>query len=98
MGVAERKAREKEELKQEILDAARGLFVRDGYESVSMRKIAAKIEYSPGTIYTYFKDKDEILDCLCEETFLHLHKHKLTVLREIKGDVLDALRKGMETY
>jgi len=98
MGVAERKAREKEELKQEILDAARGLFVRDGYESVSMRKIAAKIEYSPGSIYTYFKDKDEILDCLCEETFLKLHLDKLAKVSQIKGGAIEALKKGMETY
>ena len=55
MGVAQRKERERVELKQQILDAAREFFVRDGYESVSMRKIAEKIEYSPATIYTYFK-------------------------------------------
>jgi AcrR family transcriptional regulator len=98
MGVMERKAREKEELKQQILDAARQLFVRDGYESVSMRKIAESIEYSPATIYTYFKDKDEILDSLCEETFLHLHEHKLAAFRQMEGDALEALKKGMETY
>jgi AcrR family transcriptional regulator len=98
MGVIERKAREKQELKRQILDAARELFVKHGYESVSMRKIADKIEYSPATIYTYFKDKDEILDCLCEETFLHLHQHKLAAVHEMKGDALEALKKGMETY
>jgi len=98
MGVAERKAREKQELKQQILDAARELFVRDGYESVSMRKIADKIEYSPATIYTYFQDKDEILDCLCEETFLQLHQHKMAALGEMRGDALEILKKGMETY
>jgi len=98
MGVAERKAREKQELKQQILDAARELFAREGYENVSMRKIGEKIEYSPATIYTYFKHKDEILDCLCEETFLKLHTHKLAALHEMKGDVLEALEKGMETY
>lgn len=98
MGVTERKTREKQELKQQILDAARELFVREGYENVSMRKIAEKIEYSPATIYTYFQDKDEILDCLCEETFLHLHAHKLAAVHEMKGDALEALKKGMETY
>src|SRR5215472_17912678 len=98
MGVAERKAREKRKLRQQILDAARELFVREGYESVSMRKIAAKIEYSPGSIYTYFKDKGEILDCLCEETFLHLHEHEFQALQETKGDALEVLKKGMETY
>jgi AcrR family transcriptional regulator len=98
MGVTERKVREKQELKQQILDAARELFVREGYENVSMRKIANKIEYSPATIYTYFQDKDEILDCLCEETFLHLHEHKLAAVHQMKGDALAALKKGMETY
>ncbi len=98
MGVAERRAREKQKLKQQILDAARELFVRDGYESVSMRKIADKIEYSPATIYTYFKHKDEILDCLCEETFLKLHLEKLAGVHKMKGDTLEALKKGMETY
>ena len=98
MGVAERRAREKEELKQRILDAARELFVRDGYENVSMRKIAEKIEYSPATIYTYFEDKDEILDSLCEETFLYLHEHKLAAFQQMKGDPLELLKKGMETY
>jgi len=98
MGVAERKAREKEELKQQILDAARELFVREGYENVAMRKIAEKIEYSPATIYTYFEDKDEILDCLCEETFRHLHEHKFAAIHKMKGDALELLKKGMETY
>ena len=98
MGVAQRKAREKEELKQQMLDAARELFVRDGYESVSMRKIANKIEYSPATIYTYFKDKDEILDCLCEETFLKLSQEKMAAVHKMTGDPLEILKKGMETY
>jgi AcrR family transcriptional regulator len=98
MGTTERKAREKEDLKRQILDAARELFVREGYESVSMRKIADRIEYSPATIYNYFQDKDEILDCLCEETFLRLHMDKLAALQDIKGDAVDALKKGMETY
>jgi len=98
MGTVERRARQREQLKQQILDAARELFVREGYESVSMRKLADKIEYSPASIYTYFKDKDEILDCLCEETFAHLHAHKLAALQEMKGDPLELLKKGMETY
>ena len=97
MGVTERKAREKQELRQQVLDAARELFVREGYENVSMRKIADKIEYSPATIYTYFQDKDEILDCLCEETFLKLHLEKLAAAHHI-ADSLQALKKGMETY
>src|ERR687885_1755275 len=68
MGVQERRAREKQELRQEILDAARELFIREGFENVSMRKIADKIEYSPTTIYLHFQDKADLLDCICEET------------------------------
>jgi AcrR family transcriptional regulator len=98
MGIAQRKAREKQELRRRILDAARELFVREGYENVSMRRIAQKIEYSPATIYTYFEHKDEILDSLCEETFRHLHEHKLAALQEMKGDALGVLKKGMEIY
>jgi AcrR family transcriptional regulator len=98
MGVVERKAREKQEVKDLILDAARKLFVREGYENVSMRKIADKIEYSPATIYTYFKDKDEILDCLCEETFLKLHVESLATMHLMKGDSLETLKHGLETY
>jgi AcrR family transcriptional regulator len=98
MGVAERRARETKQLKRQILDAARELFVRDGYDTVSMRKIADKIEYAPGTIYHYFQNKDEILDCLCEETFLKLHHEKLGKTQARPGKSLASLKEGMETY
>jgi AcrR family transcriptional regulator len=45
------------------------LFVKEGYENVSMRKIAEKINYSPGTIYLHFKDKESILFSLHETAF-----------------------------
>lgn len=52
-----------------ILDAALELFVAHGYPQVSLRNIAAKVEYSPGAIYTYFPSKDEIFLALAEEGF-----------------------------
>jgi AcrR family transcriptional regulator len=52
-----------------ILDAALSLFVTDGYAQVSIRNIAAKVEYSPGAIYSYFESKDEIFFALAEEGF-----------------------------
>jgi len=97
MGVQERRAREKKELRQEILDAAREMFVRDGFENVSMRKIAEKIEYSPTTIYLYFQDKADLLDCLCEETFARLVK-KQTILDQSVSDPLERLRKSLRSY
>jgi hypothetical protein len=57
MGVKERREREKSEVRDKILDAARELFIAEGYEGVSMRKVADRIEYTPTTIYGYFADK-----------------------------------------
>jgi AcrR family transcriptional regulator len=60
MGIAERKEREKTEMRDRIVEAATLMFLEDGYEKTSIRNIADKIEYSPATIYLYFKDKDEL--------------------------------------
>jgi len=60
MGIAERKEREKMEMRDRIVEAATLMFLEDGYEKTSIRNIADKIEYSPATIYLYFKDKDEL--------------------------------------
>ena len=64
MGVTERKEREKQKMRSSILDAAMKLFLKEGFNKVSLRKIASEIEYSPATVYNYFKDKDEILYAL----------------------------------
>src|SRR6476620_365474 len=67
MGIKERHERDREAVRRGILDAARELFVTEGYENVSMRKIAERIEYSPAAIYGYFPSKDEIFIALAEE-------------------------------
>ena len=69
MGVKERQEREREATTRAILDAARELFVAEGYQNVSIRKIAEKIEYSPAAIYSYFPSKDDIFLALAEEGF-----------------------------
>ena len=69
MGVKERQEREREATGRAILDAARDLFVAEGYQNVSIRKIAEKIEYSPAAIYSYFPSKDDIFLALAEEGF-----------------------------
>jgi AcrR family transcriptional regulator len=97
MGVHERRARQKVLLQQQILDAARELLVRDGYEALSMRKVAERIDYSPTAIYLHFKDKQELVFSLCEETFERLVKELETLEREYP-DPLVRLRKGMERY
>ncbi len=60
MGITERKEKQKKEIRKRILDASIKLFVEEGFENVTIRKIADIIEYSPTTIYLYFKDKNEI--------------------------------------
>lgn len=97
MGIAERRAREKEELRAKILEAAGELFVEQGFENVSLRKIADRIEYSAATIYLYFKDKEELLTTLCWETFAQL-KATLEEFEEADGDPLAKLRAGLRFY
>jgi AcrR family transcriptional regulator len=97
MGVKERKLRQKKFLRQEILDAASELFVKEGFENVSMRRIAEKIEYSPTTIYLYFKDKAELLEQVCQETFARLSAH-LTRILEQPGDPQERLKRGLIAY
>ena len=97
MGTKERRAREKEQLRRQILSAARELFVNEGYENVSMRKIADKIEYSPTTIYLYFKDKADLLDSVCKETLLNL-LNTLELLKRDKSDPVEVLRKSGKAY
>ena len=74
MGTAERREREREEMKNLILQTAMRLFLDEGYDKVSMRRIADEIEYSPGTIYLYFRDKDEIMYALHSIAFGKFHQ------------------------
>lgn len=97
MGIKERKEREQEDLRQKILDAASELFAREGYASVSMRKIADRIEYSPTTIYLYFKDKNDLLNQICDETFANLIKDWRKI-EDKTDDPLTALQKTMKGY
>jgi len=69
MGIAERKEKQKTEIRKMILDASMKLFVEEGFENVTIRKIADLIEYSPTTVYLYFKDKNEIFYQLHELGF-----------------------------
>ena len=72
MGIIERKEREREEMRKLILDAAQKLFLTDGFEKVSIRNIADVIEYSPATIYLYYKDKNELFFALHQTAFTKL--------------------------
>jgi AcrR family transcriptional regulator len=72
MGIAERKERQKAELREQILSAARTIVLEQGYRELSMRKIADAIEYSPAALYLHFASREEIAMQLCREGFLEL--------------------------
>jgi AcrR family transcriptional regulator len=76
-----------------ILDAALALFIEDGYDQVSMRNIAARVEYSPAALYGYFASKDEIFYALAEEGYRLLGAKQLTAAPgdEPLDDVRDAV-------
>ena len=97
MGVNERRAREKEALRQSILDAASQLVVEQGHQTLSIRKIAEKIEYAPSTIYLYFADKYEILASICVEVFDQLSA-QLQEIHGGEGGTLSKFRRGLRYY
>ncbi|MFM0047659.1 TetR/AcrR family transcriptional regulator [Paraburkholderia sediminicola] len=72
MGIVERKNRQKQALRERILDAARRIVMREGFAALSMRKIADAIEYSPATLYLHFASRDEIVQALCAEGYAQL--------------------------
>lgn len=74
MGILERKEKQKMEIRKLILDASMKLFVEEGFSNVTIRKIADLIEYSPTTVYLYFKDKDEIFFSLHDIGFMKLEE------------------------
>ena len=96
MGTKERREREREEIRGKILDAARELFATEGYEAVTMRKIADRIEYSPTAIYFHFRDKDALLKELCENDF-HTLAHQFVAMQAI-ADPIEKLKATGAAY
>ena len=96
MGSTERRERERSDVRRRILDAARELFVAEGYEAVTMRKVADRIEYTPPAIYFHFKDKQELIEAICDEDFAALAE-ALMLLEDVK-DPWDRLAKTGKAY
>ena len=69
MGIAERRQREREELRAAMIDAAMQIVSEQGVDALSVRAVADRIEYSHATIYLYFKSKDELLRGVVHEGF-----------------------------
>jgi AcrR family transcriptional regulator len=93
MGILARKEREKLELRNQILEAATELFLKEGFDKTSIRSIAEKIEYSPATIYLYFKDKNEIFRAIHDKGF-EMFFEKLGEAQKIENPYIRLRRMG----
>lgn len=72
-----RRERERAEMTGRIMDIAREMFIRDGYEAVTLRRVAARIEYSPAAIYKYFKDKQTLIKAIIRKDSQDLRENLL---------------------
>jgi AcrR family transcriptional regulator len=88
---------EGEQSRHEILAGAKRLFVEEGYEATTIRRIAARVGISSTTLYVYFRDKDAILTEICNETFAALIQ-RLDAVRRERSDPLKALEEVLEGY
>lgn len=94
----ERRIKYKAEVRAEILEAARQIFVHEGYENFSMRALAQRIGYTPAATYRHFKSKSEIFSCLSAESFAGLMEASANVKNIEAEDPVDRLKRGMLAY
>jgi AcrR family transcriptional regulator len=83
--------------REEILQAAKELFLEHGYDQTTIRKIADRVGVSAPALYLYFQDKEQMMLALCDQTFGHL----LDSLGDIEKSVSDPrerIRKFGESY
>jgi len=97
MGIKERRLREKEEVRSTILTAGWRLVKEEGWESLSIRKIADAIEYSIPVIYDHFENKEAILEEFGKEGFKVLTK-KLKKAKEKHQQPAEQLKAIAEAY
>ncbi|MFH1945948.1 MAG: TetR/AcrR family transcriptional regulator [Acidobacteriota bacterium] len=88
MGIAERKAREREKRKNSIIDAAEQVFFANGVDAATMDELAEKSELSKGTLYLYFKSKEDI--------YLAITERALNVLTTLFQEAFAKESTGME--
>jgi AcrR family transcriptional regulator len=98
MSIKDRKERETAQMRDKILDSALRVFAEQGYDKMSMRKIAALIEYSPTTIYRFFKNKEELLQTIAAATFGDLSAKFERVKAGGSADPLGTLRALVREY
>jgi AcrR family transcriptional regulator len=85
------------ERRQAILDAAKGIFLKDGYERTTMRRIATSLGITPTTLYLHFADKETLMHAICQDAMRVLAEGFARVGREAK-DPLDAFNRFFDVY
>lgn len=97
ISTAERKEREKEEMRRDILNAAQKIAGSEGINEISIRKIAGRIDYSPGIIYHYFKNKDEIIENLIEQNYRKILE-SLSSLHSCSQPIEEKMKESAKSY
>ena len=98
MGIQERKERERERRRQQIIVAAKRVFSEKGFSKATMEDIAQEAELSPGTLYLYFKNKDELYASLSLRILQYLNIRLDHVIKEEGLDAeqrMEALKEAM---
>jgi AcrR family transcriptional regulator len=95
---AARRREQHDALKVEIQEAARTIFVRDGYPGFSMRKLAACVGYSPAAIYLYFRNKEALFAGLVEASFQRLCESLKVLADDPQADPVRRLKRGLRVY
>jgi AcrR family transcriptional regulator len=98
MGIQERKEREKERRRQQIIVAAKRVFSEKGFSRATMEDIAQQAELSPGTLYLYFRNKDELYASLSLRILQYLNIRLDHVIKEEEvspNQRMEALKEAM---
>ncbi|TSE13024.1 TetR/AcrR family transcriptional regulator [Mesorhizobium intechi] len=95
LSVQKRREKQKAELRSELVSAAHKLVQEEGYEGLTIRKLAKRVGYAPMSVYSYFADKQDILFALAEDAFETLARR---IEEHSSDDPIEALQAVMTEY
>jgi AcrR family transcriptional regulator len=98
MGISQRKQRQREELRGQVLDAAEEIIATEGVSNVTMRRIASMVEYAPTVLYRLFASKEDLMDHLIARGYGGVRFGYETVLARGHTDPVQTLSGILEAY
>jgi AcrR family transcriptional regulator len=98
VGVSERKMKETEALRQRVLDVAEDIIINEGIRQITMRRIAARIEYAPTVLYRLFNNKNDLMDNLIARGYGGVRERYEAVLKRKNLGPLEALSRILQVY